>query len=322
MTAARVRAFRCAGCNEDFPAKPYARKCDACRAQAAARYSERERERKELRQRAERERLAAEAGREFKRRVRRCDDKRTAEQKRADARRQSRLNEAEQRRLKAIAAGRLTAEEQARLKAERQARIAAKRQARAEAAAAERAKKPWLAPGLTPGQRVRIRRDNDRDYDLAWRLRDQLKRATPQFKARKVGARLRDALVARRPSQALHKRLGYTVAQLAAHIEALFTPGMTWEAFRSGAIHLDHRLPLKLFDTTTDAGIRAAWALDNLQPLWKAENEAKQGRVLYPLPPDLAPVLTEEATARLAARPPRRGNMEPACLTSGTAALG
>jgi hypothetical protein len=266
-------ARRCAPCTEAFTAAAAARK----RANDAQR------------RRHHKETLAAAAGRRYRPR---SDDTRTPEQKRADARARRRELENAARRQKAAASGRPTAEDRARLQTERRAQQAAERHARAAAAAAGRAKKPWLAPGLTPGQRVKIRRAHDRDYDLAWRLRDQLKRATPQFKARRMGGRLRDALVARRPSKALHKRLGYTVAQLVAHIEALFTPGMTWGAFRAGEIHLDHRLPLKLFDTTTDEGIRAAWALDNLQPLWAADNQAKAGKVLYPLPPALQAVLS------------------------------
>lgn len=59
---------------------------------------------------------------------------------------------------------------------------------------------------------------------------------------------------------------------------------MTWAAFNAGEIHLDHRTPLSKFDCTTEAGIRAAWALTNLQPLWATDNQRKYTTVLPPLP--------------------------------------
>jgi hypothetical protein len=188
--------------------------------------------------------------------------------------------------------------ERERLAAAAKIARAAERAARTAQRQAEKSLKPWLAPGLTATQRVRIRRDNDRDFDVACRLRDQLRRADPRVKARKMGARLRDAMLARNPSRALHKRLGYTIAELVARIEALFTPGMTWELFRAGEIHLDHRLPLKLFDCTTDEGIRAAWALSNLQPLWAADNQTKHAKVLFKIPDELLPVLVQTKSAR------------------------
>jgi hypothetical protein len=67
--------------------------------------------------------------------------------------------------------------------------------------------------------------------------------------------------------------LGYTVADLCAHIERQFTCGMCWE--RLAEIDIDHIKPVVTFDLTTDEGIRQAFALENLQPLWKSDNRYK-----------------------------------------------
>jgi 5-methylcytosine-specific restriction endonuclease McrA len=50
---------------------------------------------------------------------------------------------------------------------------------------------------------------------------------------------------------------------------------MTWENF--GDWHVDHRVPLASFNyaSADDPEFRAAWALTNLQPLWKRENLRK-----------------------------------------------
>lgn len=69
--------------------------------------------------------------------------------------------------------------------------------------------------------------------------------------------------------------VGYTIDDLKAHLEAQFTDGMTWENI--GQWHVDHIRPLSSF---TIAGpdcpeFKAAWALSNLQPLWKPDNLKK-----------------------------------------------
>lgn len=76
--------------------------------------------------------------------------------------------------------------------------------------------------------------------------------------------------------------LGYTVEELRRHLERQFTKGMTWARFHAREIEVDHRVPLVRFDLRTDEGMRAAWALTNLQPLWKPDNAAK-GSVLLVL---------------------------------------
>ena len=69
--------------------------------------------------------------------------------------------------------------------------------------------------------------------------------------------------------------LGYTSKELINHLEKQFTIGMTWRAFRNGDIHIDHIKPQSLFDLSNDSGYKKCWSLDNLQPLWAADNLAK-----------------------------------------------
>ena len=70
----------------------------------------------------------------------------------------------------------------------------------------------------------------------------------------------------------------YTVAELSAHLEAQFGPGMTWE--NRGKWHIDHIRPVCSFKFTTpdDAGFKACWALSNLRPMWARENQRKNGK--------------------------------------------
>ena len=67
----------------------------------------------------------------------------------------------------------------------------------------------------------------------------------------------------------------YTIEQLQEHLEKQFTLGMNWVAFRAGKIHIDHIKPQSLFDLSNDIEYKKCWSLNNLQPLWAADNLAK-----------------------------------------------
>ncbi len=79
----------------------------------------------------------------------------------------------------------------------------------------------------------------------------------------------------RRPTWEL---LGYSPDQLKAHLEARFSEGMSWESY--GQWHIDHIRPLSSFVITGPncPELRRAWALENLQPLWAADNIRKGAR--------------------------------------------
>lgn len=69
--------------------------------------------------------------------------------------------------------------------------------------------------------------------------------------------------------------LGYTAAELRQHIERQFEPGMSWEAFNRGEIHIDHVVSIKqmLEEGETDPAVINSLA--NLRPMWAKDNMAK-----------------------------------------------
>lgn len=75
-----------------------------------------------------------------------------------------------------------------------------------------------------------------------------------------------------------HALVGYSVRELAAHLEAQFTDGMNWANI--GDWHVDHRRPLASFTITGPdcPEFKVAWALTNLQPLWALDNLRKGAR--------------------------------------------
>jgi hypothetical protein len=71
-------------------------------------------------------------------------------------------------------------------------------------------------------------------------------------------------------------RLGYTIEQLKKHLESKFSPGMSWENY--GRWHVDHIRPCASFDLADEDQFAECWALENLQPLWAADNVRKGAR--------------------------------------------
>lgn len=75
------------------------------------------------------------------------------------------------------------------------------------------------------------------------------------------------------------RALGYTWATLRTHLEAQFLPGMGWDNW--GEVwELDHIRPVSEFQYVSldDPLFREAWRLNNLRPLWRADNQAKGKR--------------------------------------------
>lgn len=70
--------------------------------------------------------------------------------------------------------------------------------------------------------------------------------------------------------------LGYSVSQLATHLEKQFLDGMSWE--NRSEWHIDHIVPLASFSINgpDDPELKRAWAMTNLRPIWAEENLRKR----------------------------------------------
>lgn len=84
--------------------------------------------------------------------------------------------------------------------------------------------------------------------------------------------------------------VGYTAADLMAHLERQFHPGMTWDNYGRGGWHIDHIIPRSAFnyETPDDIDFKRCWALENLQPLWEFDNISKGAKLEQPFQPSLA----------------------------------
>ena len=84
--------------------------------------------------------------------------------------------------------------------------------------------------------------------------------------------------------------VGYSIKDLRHHLEKQFTEGMTWERFLNGEIHIDHKIPVSIFNFTNPEHLdfQRCWALKNLQPMWAKENISKSNKLQKSFQPALA----------------------------------
>lgn len=118
-------------------------------------------------------------------------------------------------------------------------------------------------------ERKNAREKERRASDILFRLRRNIRVATR--KAVKFGWS--------NPGRT-NKMLGCTPAELKAHIESKFLPGMTWENYGFRGWHIDHIHPLAGVDLTNQKEAARVLHYTNLQPLWWKDNISKGNRIV------------------------------------------
>ncbi len=162
-------------------------------------------------------------------------------------------------------------EVRARIRATHRAKpeVIARREALAKRRAERKAYKESEAGRLETRKRVRAyensKRRTSEQYKLARNVRNYIRCALKEKSAKK--------------SARTFELVGCSIEALRTHIQSLFKDGMTWEAFLEGRIHLDHKLPLAMFDLADPAQQKIAFCFENLQPLWAEDNQRKSDKL-------------------------------------------
>lgn len=99
----------------------------------------------------------------------------------------------------------------------------------------------------------------------------------PAFRAKaSLRARLIQALNGATKSVKTMELVGCTLPELKAHLESLFTPGMSWDNY--GRWNIDHIMPCAMFDLLDPKQQRECFHYTNLQPLWARDNVRKSDK--------------------------------------------
>jgi len=75
--------------------------------------------------------------------------------------------------------------------------------------------------------------------------------------------------------------VGYTIDQLIKHLKKTIPKGYTWQDYLDGKFHIDHKIPISVFnfETPEDIDFKKCWALKNLQLLPVKENLSKSNKI-------------------------------------------
>lgn len=106
------------------------------------------------------------------------------------------------------------------------------------------------------------------ETDLHFRIRNRLK------------SRLWHAVSECRGKKAFRtmELIGCSVEDFRIRFERQFKPGMNWDRFKQGDIHIDHIKPCALFDFSKPEDQKSCFHFSNLQPLWDFENRSKSAK--------------------------------------------
>lgn len=132
-----------------------------------------------------------------------------------------------------------------------------------------------------PGRMTELARNwrhRNPDRELA---NAKARRANPEYRLRhSISSRIR-LLIQGKAGRSTVELLGYSTAELKAHLERQFIAGMSWDNY--GDWHVDHIVPVSSFrfENVDDPELKRAWALTNLRPLWASENRRKHAKALY-----------------------------------------
>jgi len=83
--------------------------------------------------------------------------------------------------------------------------------------------------------------------------------------------------------------VGYTLADLIKILQKTMPEGYTWNDYLNGKLHIDHRIPISVYNFTSPNHIDflKCWSLENLQLLPAKENLIKHDKLSKPFQPSL-----------------------------------
>lgn len=104
-----------------------------------------------------------------------------------------------------------------------------------------------------------------------------------------ISRSIRRTLKIYKKSKHWEELLGYTIVELKNHLQKTMPKGYTWNDFLQGKLHIDHKIPISVFNFTKPEhpDFKRCWALKNLRLLPDKENLVKHNKLIKPFQPSL-----------------------------------
>ena len=122
-----------------------------------------------------------------------------------------------------------------------------------------------------------------------YRLRQRSK-IDPKYNLNhRMGNAIQKALKGNKNGRKWEILVGYTLDNLIKRLKQTIPEGYTWRDYLEGKLHIDHKIPISVFNYTKPEHIdfKRCWALDNLQLLPAKENIIKDVKLERPFQPAL-----------------------------------
>lgn len=128
----------------------------------------------------------------------------------------------------------------------------------------------------------RTRRDYMRNYYLE--NKEEIHKRINKYRSENLGVKIRDRLRSRiidciQKNKHTEDYLGTNIEVIRNWLEYNFDDDMSWENFGS-YWHIDHTLPVSLFDMTNDIDVYTCFNWMNLMPLEKYKNISKNNKII------------------------------------------
>lgn len=138
---------------------------------------------------------------------------------------------------------------------------------------------------------IQWRKNNPEKYRV---IRNKCKRKKYRINLKynlseKMGAMVRLALKGNKAGRHWEDLVGYTISNLINRLKKTMPEGYAWQDYLEGRLHLDHKIPISVFNFTKPEHIdfKRCWSLRNLQLLPAKENIRKKNKLLEPFQPTL-----------------------------------
>ena len=105
----------------------------------------------------------------------------------------------------------------------------------------------------------------------------------------KMGRAINISLKGNKAGRHWENLVGYKLADLIKHLKKTMPAGYNWQDFMQGKLHIDHIIPINVFNFTNPehTDFKRCWDLNNLQLLPAKENRTKHNKLEKPFQPAL-----------------------------------